>query len=176
MAVTNLTVTTFSTSPTPLPGSLSGAVSSPHQVEEVQPTIQHGSKSEAFRSTEAEQLGWELICSFKSKGKRNLPVGTDVVINFGASPSTRTVSPVKETNQFDVMLNYKTEDKVIHGRSKDISDQLTEEQLVEEEALEFLRLNTSRMEALFKKGKNKRKKVVTKDGEATYYITKGLDV
>ena len=32
------------------------------------------------------------------------------------------------------------------------------------------------MEALFKKGKNKRKKVVTKDGEATYYITKGPDV
>ena len=175
-AVTNLTVTTSSPSLTPLPGSSSGAVSSPSQVDEVQPTVQHGSKSEAIGSTEAEQLGWELICSFKSKGKRDLPEGTAVVIKFGTSPSTRTVSPVKETNRFDVLSSYEPEDKVIHGGSKDMSEQLTEEQLLEEEALEFLSLNTSRMEALFKKGKNKRKKVVTKDGEATYYITKGPDV
>ena len=77
-AVTNLIVTTSSPSPTPLPGSSSGAVSSPSQVDEVQPTVQHGSKSEAIGSTEAEQLGWELICSLKSKGKRDLPEGTAV--------------------------------------------------------------------------------------------------
>ena len=74
----------------------------------------------------------------KSKGKRDLSEGTAVVIKFATSPSTCTVSPIKETNQFDVLSSYEPKDKVIHGRSNDMSEQLTEEQLLEEEALELL--------------------------------------
>ena len=58
-----------------------------------------------------------------------IPEGTAVVIKFGTSPATHTVSPVKQTNWFDVLLSYEPEDKVISGGSKDMSEQLTEDQL-----------------------------------------------